>query len=215
MLRCPFNRNSSVIRFPRTSAVVNCLAAAGMFLCQSLNISADQLTTRPGLSPPAKPIRDVRMREGGLVMINVLDAGGKALPHQTVTIVHQGHIIATAKSNERGQIRVSGLRSGIHLLASGQSSVPLRLWTASVAPPVATDSTAIVISQQIVRGQYGAPMVGPGILATGAGIAGVAVVVAGKNSTDDSVAVPPAGSSGSASPASEFDSASSTLPASP
>ncbi len=198
---------------------MNCLAAAGMFLSQSTTFSADQLTTRAGLSSSANPIRDIRMRDGGLVMIHVLDAAGKALPHRTVTIAHQGHIVATAKSNKGGLIRISGLRAGIHLMASGQSAVPLRLWTADVAPPSANDHTAIVVSQQIVRGQYGAPMIGPGMLATGAGIAGLIVVVAGKNSTDDSVPVGSLSTAGTVDSGSAsdvvFDVDDSPAPASP
>ncbi|HIE97957.1 MAG TPA: hypothetical protein EYG03_12535 [Planctomycetes bacterium] len=199
-------------RYPRTAAVLNCLAVASMLLSQSLTVSADPLTTTSGLSSTAKPIRDIRMHDGGLVMIHVLDDAGKTLPHRIVTITHQGHIVATARSNNGGQIRVSGLRAGIHLLTSGQSMVALRLWAADVAPPSATDSTAIVVSQQIVRGQYGAPMVGPGMLVTGAGIAGLVVVVAGKNSSDDSVPVPPADSTDQGT---EFNSDGSTAPASP
>ena len=191
---------------------MNCLAAAGIFLSQSVCLSAGQLTAVPGSSAPTRPIRDIRMGDGGLVVIHVLDSAGHVLPDRTVTIAHQGHIIATARSNKGGQIRVSGLRSGIHLLASGQSTAPLRLWTAEAAPPFATDNTAIVASQHIVRGQYGAPMIGPGMLATGAGIAGLVVVVAGKNSSNESVPVSPLSSVRSGDAAT---SESSSGPASP
>ena len=196
---------------------MNCLAAACIFFSQSLAVCAEQLTTGPDSSSPTRPIRDIRMQDGGWVMFDVLDAGGHALPHRTVTIAYQGHVVATARSNNGGQIRVSGLRSGIHLLASGQSSVPLRLWSADVAPPFATDSTAIVVSQPIVRGQYGPPMVGPGMLATGAGIAGLVVVLAGKSASSDSVPVPPAGtlSSVESGDAAGFDPSSSDSTAGP
>ena len=132
------------------------------------------------------------MRDGGMVTFHVLDAAGRPLPRRVVTVMYQGNTVATALSNEAGQIQINGLRPGVHVLASGPSAMPLRFWNAQVAPPSAASSTAIVVTQPIVRGQYGAPMMGPGLLATGAAVAGVVGVIAGKNSTNESVPVSPA-----------------------
>lgn len=132
------------------------------------------------------------MRDGGMVTFHVLDPAGTPLRRRVVTVTYQGNTVATALSNESGQIHIKGLRPGVHVLLSGSSAVPLRFWNAEVAPSSASSSTAIVVTQPIVRGQYGAPMMGPGLLVTGAAVAGVVGVIAGKNSTNESVPVSPA-----------------------
>ena len=183
----------------RTRVVIHCLAVVGCILVQCLCFGADQSAANTA-SVTRPPIRDIRMQVGGNVVFHVQDAAGIPQPRRVVTIGYQGHTVATAVSNASGQVRISGLRPGIHVLASGQSGMALRLWNAEVAPPSALNSTAVIVSQPVVRGQYGAPMMGPGMLATGAAVAGVVVVIAGKNSTNESVPVSDDTSSGPASP---------------
>lgn len=168
-----------------------------MILLPSAAFSVDQSTAN-SVDSSSTLIRDIRMREGGLVLIHVLDAAGKPLSGRVVTITHQGKTVAAARSNAAGHVWISGLRSGIHVMASGQTANALRFWTADVAPQFAADSTAIAPSQAIIRGQYGAPMIGPGMLATGAAVAGIVGIIAGKNSTNESVPVPPVGATASA-----------------
>jgi hypothetical protein len=188
-----------VIRFFRTHALICCLVVAGLLLFQPSSFGSDELTKKSGSFTSARPIRDIRMRDGGMVLFHVLDAAGSPVPGQVVTVSYQGNTVATALSNEVGQIQVNGLRPGIHVLASGHAGLPLRFWNAQVAPPSAASSTAIVVTQPIVRGQYGAPMIGPGMLATGAAVAGVVGVIAGKNSTNESTPVSPVGGGAAAS----------------
>jgi hypothetical protein len=171
---------------------MGCLTVVGLFFVLAPSLGSDQLPSKSESPSATRPIRDIRMREGGMVIFHVLDAAGSPLPRQVVNVSYEGYNVATARSNEAGQIRVNGLRPGVHVLASGQSTLPLRFWNAQFAPPSAANSTAIVVNQPMVRGQYGAPMIGPGLLATGAALAGVAGVIAGTNSTNKSVPVSPA-----------------------
>jgi hypothetical protein len=171
---------------------MNCLAVVGVFFFPSPLFGSDKLPSKSVSASATRPIRDIRIREGGMAIFHVVDAAGSPLPRQVVTVSYQGYNVATALSNEAGQIRINGLRPGIHILASGQSTLPLRFWNIQFAPPTAANSTAIVVNQPMVRGQYGAPMIGPGLLATGAALAGVAGIIAGKNSRNKSVPVSPA-----------------------
>jgi len=147
------------------------------------------------MTPPDIPLHDVKLQDTGRMTLRVVDTQGQPQANQIVRILHQNSVIAETRSSVSGQIEVTGLRPGVHVVSSGMNNAVYRLWPASTAPPAAISVPALVLSEESVRGQYGygygpGPMMAPGLMATGVTAAAVAAVLIGKNSGDGSVIVP-------------------------
>lgn len=143
--------------------------------------------------------KDIRLSQKSEVNLTIVSAAGKPLADQVMVVTHRGNEICRAKSNRKGQVRISGLRPGMHVLTLGKEVVPVRFWTYRSAPPSALHNPAIVAGNGAVRGQYG-PMMGPTMgpamapvmLATGVTATAIAVVLIGKSSGGDTDIVLPA-----------------------
>lgn len=143
--------------------------------------------------PKAPVFRDVRLGEKGQLSLSVVAITGKTLEGQPVAVLHNGKVVCRTKSSRGGQVRMTGLRPGLHTVQVGKNTVLCRLWSASAAPPNAIARPAIVADDSAIRGQFGAPMVGapmmpmvaPAVLATGVTATALAVVLIGKSSSND------------------------------
>jgi hypothetical protein len=85
----------------------------------------------------------------------VLNVAGQPVSGIPVQVLHGESVIATVASNEDGQFAVEGLRNGAHVIQVGSSVQPVRFWSAHAAPPAAAGQLAIVVDEEIVRGQCG------------------------------------------------------------
>ncbi|MEZ6129455.1 MAG: hypothetical protein R3C59_12295 [Planctomycetaceae bacterium] len=184
--------------FIRSFLSIICIAAQ----CPSAWAQPPQVTA-PSVGPadtaqgssPSIELRDVRLQNAGRMTVRVVNSTGQPEADQVVRILYHNAVIAETRSNAAGQVEVSGLRPGVHVVAVGDALVACRLWTAETAPPAAIDSPALVLSDVSLRGQYGygygpGPMMAPGLLAVGVTAAAVAAVLIGKNRGDGSVIVP-------------------------
>ncbi|MEQ9407106.1 MAG: hypothetical protein RIK87_05245 [Fuerstiella sp.] len=136
-------------------------------------------------------IRDIRLDQGGRVEITLVDAVGHPVGHQTVRVICRGSEVAQARTDARGRVTVTRLRPGVHTVVAGHQVTALRFWDAGHAPPAAMHNPAIVLDASQVRGQYG-PGMAPAMLAAGVTATALAVVLIGKNSSDNNHAVVPA-----------------------
>lgn len=159
-------------------------------------MAADQpQTSRIEVSKPAKPtFRDVRLEQGGQLRLTIVSLDGQQLPEQMVTVWFNKALVCQSKSNAKGQIRITGLRPGLHMIQIGESTQACRLWSAKSAPPNAIANPAFVAGSSTVRGQYSPmmPMIGPAALATGVTGVAIAAILIGKSSSDDNSTVFPA-----------------------
>ena len=151
----------------------------------------------------ATAFRDVLIDSQGTARLTVSDATGAPLGNQKVEIFFRDHRVAAALSNQSGTVKISGLRSGVHIVRIGAAQEICRFWSTAAAPPNATANPAFVLADDVTRGQYygpmmgypmqpmmGPPMVAPVLLATGVTAAAVAVVLIGKSEGDDPVVIP-------------------------
>ena len=72
-----------------------------------------------------------------------------------VQVLHDGRVVATAYSNEQGEFSVESLRNGNHAVQLGETLHPVRFWNNASAPPSAVNRMAIVVDEEVVRGQCG------------------------------------------------------------
>ncbi len=98
---------------------------------------------------------DYLLGQGGVLAGSVLNQGGLPVSGLPVQVLHEEHVIATAVSDEKGQFAVQGLRNGPHTVRLGASQQPVRLWSNTAAPPAAVSRMAIVVDEEVVRGQCG------------------------------------------------------------
>lgn len=98
-------------------------------------------------------IKDVELTKDGVLYGQVHTAKGKVVPNAVVQLRYKGQAVAAAKSNERGQFAVSGVRPGAHELVVGPLRSPVRLWNAGTAPRSAKNSAVLAVDETIIRGQ--------------------------------------------------------------
>ncbi len=123
----------------------------------SLLLSLTMLVGSPLLASETVVIRssDYLLGQEGVLAGSVLNQSGVAVAGLPVRVLHEEHVIATAVSDERGQFAVQGLRNGAHTVQLGATKQPVRFWSNTAAPPAAVSRMAIVIDEEVVRGQCG------------------------------------------------------------
>lgn len=102
----------------------------------------------------AKPVvQDVALRDGGVVVGQVVSPAGVAQGEVNVRLVQQGKVVAVTKTNEKGQFAVADLSAGVYQVQSPQANGQFRFWNANAAPPVAKQGVLLVNKGDVVRGQ--------------------------------------------------------------
>ena len=156
-------------------------------------VSASVVTELKAPEPNSEPVavRDIKLLEGGILKLKVLSLNGQQVPQQVVQVHFQQSVIAATKTNEAGEVVISGLRPGVHIVHSGDAARAYRFWAPETAPPAAISNPAFVVGMESALGQYGPPMMAPGFLATTVTATALAAVLIGKNRGKGSeVAVP-------------------------
>ncbi|MHB1035269.1 MAG: carboxypeptidase-like regulatory domain-containing protein [Pirellulales bacterium] len=135
--------------------------------------------------PSKSAVVDVALRDGGVLVGQVVDPQGAAVAGAPVSLRYQDKNVVTATTSPEGYFAVKGLRGGVYQVAAADGQGVYRLWTQGTAPPSAQPGAMLVSGGKVVRGQNGGairtfftnPFVIAGIVATA-----VAVPVALHNS---------------------------------
>jgi hypothetical protein len=150
--------------------------------------------------PPAKPaVVDVALRDGGVLLGQVVDPQGKGVQGTTVALRHYDREVVKTSTGAEGYFAVKEVRGGVYQIASGDGVGVYRLWAPGTAPPAAAEGALLVAKDTVIRGQQppaippraqlktflANPLVIGGIVATA-----VAVPVAIHNSRSSSPASP-------------------------
>lgn len=159
--------------------VAVCLAVVGFCLPQAA-LAATPSNTRPVV------ITDVQLREGGVLLGQVVTPENAAVAGTSVSLVSGQKELAVGKTDKNGYFAFSGLRRGVYQVAAAKGHQALRAWEPRTAPPAAQPGVLVVTGNRTVRAQYGMqtlrnlmsnPIVIAGIVATA-----IAVPVAIHNS---------------------------------
>ena len=169
------------------------LAGLGMILpAPVLHAASTAENAVPPTPGPAVEVVDIELREGGLLLGQVVAADGKPTAKTTVSLRRGGIEVATTLTDRSGYFFVKGLRGGTYEIATDRTRAIYRLWAPNTAPPTARPGVLIVADGRKVRGQQGPigywlgnPWVIAGIVA-----AAVAVPVAIHNSRIDRMRSP-------------------------
>lgn len=124
------------------------LFLAGLISVGSPLMAADSVVIRS---------TDVTLAQQGVLKGTVLNVSAQPVSGVPVHVLHRETVVASATSDEQGQFSVQGLRNGAHVIQVGSVQQPVRFWGQSTAPPASTSQMAIVVDEEIVRGQMGLP----------------------------------------------------------
>lgn len=131
-------------------------------------------------------IRDVELREKGILTTRVVDMQGQPVAGEKLSVLYQGREVASAVSDQNGYVVIGGLRPGAHTLSTPMNAVPCRFWNKDTAPPSAVGMPAVVSDVEIVRGQFGAFNL-PMVLYAGVSAAALIVAIDAENAADDAL----------------------------
>ncbi|QDU93247.1 hypothetical protein Pla8534_10260 [Lignipirellula cremea] len=147
--------------------------------------------------PAPVKVTDVTLRDGGILVGQLVTATGAPVKDSQVRLEYQGKTVVALKTNDKGQFGARGLRAGVYQVSTTKSTRPLRVWENGSQPPTAKTMVMLVEDPAIVRAQGGMPLdfTGNGNLrdealgftGIGLGAAGLAVAL-----SDDDNPPPPA-----------------------
>lgn len=123
--------------------------------CLSLLLSASLVSSSTLLASDTVAFRssDCTLGQDGTLAGTVVNHSGQPVAGIHVHVLHQNRVVATVVSDPQGDFSVNGLRHGAHLLQIGATQEQVRFWSRDVAPPAAVAHMAIVVDEQVVRGQ--------------------------------------------------------------
>ena len=106
---------------------------------------------------PTHVVRDVELRDGGLLVGRIVDANGRPVVATEVTIISGEKPLASTRTDAEGVFAVAQLRGGVHAITTSENVQVCRLWAPGTAPPQAPQSIELVNDANVARGQYGPP----------------------------------------------------------
>lgn len=135
--------------------------------------------------------KDVALSDSGVLNGTVLNTAAQPVSDVAIQILHEEKVVASTKSDAEGKFAVRGLRNGAHVIQVAGVQQPVRFWGQDAAPPAALTQMAIVVPDDVVRGQAGyLPIVSPGFYDSSAAAflvigAGVAITLGTTLGADD------------------------------
>ncbi len=135
----------------RTGTLAFTLAS---LLCASSGMATEPTTSTLNALNPQSPIVDVALRDGGILVGQVVDAQRMPISAHQVVVRSQGKPIITVMTDEHGRFAIRGMRGGTYTIQTAKGSGTFQLWAPNTAPPSA-QTAAVVTSQRglVMRGQ--------------------------------------------------------------
>lgn len=124
--------------------------AAAAIACVGLLLPQGALAATPAVGATQG---DVALRDGGLLVGQVVDAQGKPLASVEVSVRQAGAEIVRTKTDKNGVFAANGLRGGEYQMIAAGGQVNYRLWAAQTAPPAASNGVLIVTGDDVINGQ--------------------------------------------------------------
>ncbi len=107
--------------------------------------------TLPSTQTPL--ITDVELREGGVLLGQVVTPENAAMADTDVSLSSGDQLIAAAKTDNNGYFAFAGLGNGVYQLAAAEGHAAFRVWTPGTAPPAAQPGALVVAGSGTVRAQ--------------------------------------------------------------
>lgn len=132
-----------------TGKALSLIALAGMILpAQAFDKPA------PVARDTKAAIADVALTSQGELQGLIVRKTGEPMAAEVVRVLHNGKVVAAAKSDAKGRYTIRGLRPGTHQIKTAGGEQICRLWQAQTAPPTAKKGL-VTAEGTVVRGQLG------------------------------------------------------------
>lgn len=107
--------------------------------------------------PAQRPVvaLDVALRDGGILLGQVVDTQAAPLPGVAVSLRDRDRELARTETDRNGYFAVRGLRGGVYQIFAAKGHGAFRLWTPGTAPPAAQQGALLVAGCDTVRAQCG------------------------------------------------------------
>lgn len=96
---------------------------------------------------PASNVTDVSLRDGGVLLGQVVDGTGKPQANAAVSLQSGQQKLGASKTDAGGYFAFSGLRGGVYQVAAANGQGSYRVWAAGSAPPTAQPGALVVAGQ--------------------------------------------------------------------
>lgn len=164
-----------------TRAVTVSLACCGLLLPPGAtaqeNVVSSTISSSVVSPPRLGRVVDIQLDKRQALVGDIVTANGSPVAKIPVQLWYRNQLRETVESDERGVFRFQDLRGGTYQFAVGNEVHVLRCWAAGSAPPHASETFRLTVSEEIVRGQ-GLPatcgVVNPWLIA---GVAAAAIII--------------------------------------
>ena len=109
---------------------------------------------------PAPVAANVQLRDGGVLLGQVVTPEQTAVANTTVSLRNQAGELATGKTDKNGHFAFHGLHDGVYRVAAANAHRDFRAWPQGMAPPAAQKGLLIVAGGDLARGQNGGGILG-------------------------------------------------------
>ena len=147
----------SMRKIKRWNSVIAFVAVTAVIFQPQLLV-ANEFTSQP----ITQISHDVMLAEGGVLVGQLVNEQGEAMPMEPISLQTGGKEIARLTTDNAGNFKVSSLKGGVYqVVAVGHQGI-YRFWAPQTAPPSAQHQLVVISSKQdVVRGQFNAPPSNP------------------------------------------------------
>jgi hypothetical protein len=128
------------------------IQTVALWLAAALGLPTAALAASPITKVPV--LVDVTLRDGGVLLGQVVDPDGSSLPGVAVSLRSGNQDLASGVTDRSGYFAFSGLRTGTYQVAAANGIGTFQLWSADIAPPAAQRGALVVAGTDTVRGQH-------------------------------------------------------------
>jgi hypothetical protein len=105
-----------------------------------------------GPADAAQQAADIALAPGGEFRGQVLDRNGQPSRDCELRISHGSQCIACVRTGKQGEYCVTGLRGGLHSIATNDGATLCRFWAPGTAPPHSAAQLLLVSGDAALRG---------------------------------------------------------------
>ena len=126
----------------------------GLTACLAVTVLGSLQPWALAADAPRSGVIDVELREGGVLLGQVVDQHGLPLADAQVTLLDGNRQLATTRTDRRGFFVFRALRGGVYGIAAAGGVGVYRVWAPGTAPPSVQPAALLVAGVDLVRGQY-------------------------------------------------------------
>ena len=117
--------------------------AVALFMAVLFVMPANVIAGSPAQAHAKPKLRNVELAQNGEVHGRVLDVHGRPVVDTTVEISTKSGK-KSARTNNKGQFKLAGLKGGVCVVQVGQANYGARLWTQGTAPPKSLKQFSVI-----------------------------------------------------------------------